>query len=75
MKSKLAENGIEVNFSKEFVDYLAEKGYDPAYGARPIKRILQRELVNRLATEILKGTISKESKINVDIKGGELTIS
>ena len=75
VKSKLAENGIEVNFSKEFVDYLAEKGYDPAYGARPIKRILQRELVNRLATEILKGTISKESKINVDIKGGELTIS
>ena len=75
VKSKLTENGIEVNFSKEFVDYLAEKGYDPAYGARPIKRILQRELVNRLATEILKGTISKESKINVDIKGGELTIS
>lgn len=75
VKSKLAENGIEVNFSKEFVDYLAEKGYDPAYGARPIKRILQRELVNRLATEILKGNISKESKINVDIKGGELTIS
>lgn len=75
VKSKLAENGIVVNFSKEFVDYLAEKGYDPAYGARPIKRILQRELVNRLATEILKGTISKESKINVDIKGGELTIS
>lgn len=75
VKSKLAENGIEVNFSKEFVDYLAEKGYDPAYGARPIKRILQRELVNRLATEILKGTISKESKINVDIRGGELTIS
>lgn len=75
VKSKLAENGIEVNFSKEFVDYLAERGYDPAYGARPIKRILQRELVNRLATEILKGTISKESKINVDIKGGELTIS
>lgn len=75
VESKLAENGIEVNFSKEFVNYLAEKGYDPAYGARPIKRILQRELVNRLATEILKGTISKESKINVDIKGGELTIS
>jgi ATP-dependent Clp protease ATP-binding subunit ClpB len=75
VKSKLAENGVDVSFSKDFVDYLAQKGYDPAYGARPIKRILQRELVNRLATEILKGTISKESKINVDIRGGELVIS
>ena len=75
VKGKLAENGVNISFSKEFVDYLAEKGFDPAYGARPIKRLLQRELVNRLATEMLKGTISKDADINVDFKGGELVIS
>ena len=75
VKGKLAENGVNISFSKEFVDYLAEKGFDPAYGARPIKRLLQRELVNRLATEMLKGTISKDASINVDFKGGELVIS
>ena len=74
VKSKLSENGVEISFTTNFVDYLAEKGFDPAYGARPIKRLLQRELINRLATEMLKGTISKEDKITVDIHNGDLII-
>ena len=46
LKKKMEEHGIRIDFSQKFIDYMSEKGYDPAYGARPIKRILQRELVN-----------------------------
>ncbi len=74
VKEKMKENGIEITFTSEFVNYLAEKGFDPAYGARPIKRILQRELVNLLATSILNGDITKESSVSVGIHDGEIVI-
>ena len=52
-------------------EWLTENGYDPEYGARPVKRLIQRELVNQLAKEILEGKIRKDSKIVVDCKDGE----
>ncbi len=74
LKKKLAEDGVEISFTKEFEDYMARKGYDPAYGARPIKRLVQRELVNQLATEILKGTISRDSVVVVDAEGDRVVM-
>ena len=49
----------------ELQDYMTEKGYEPAYGARPIKRLMQKELVNLLAKEILDGKVHRESVIEV----------
>jgi len=51
-----------------------EHGYDPAYGARPVKRVMQRELVNLLAKSILDGTVHKDSVITVDAAGGEVVV-
>ncbi len=69
LRRRLAEDGVSVKFTKAFEDYMTEQGYDPAYGARPVKRVMQRELVNQLAKAILDGTVHKESVIEVDAAG------
>lgn len=66
VKSKLAQMGVTLEFTDYALTYLAHKGYDPAYGARPVKRILQRELVNELAKSLLQGSINKEKPVIVD---------
>ena len=75
LKKKLSENGVSVTFTKEFVDYMSTKGYEPAYGARPIKRLMQRELVNLLAKSILDGHVHRDSVIEVDVRDGQITVS
>jgi ATP-dependent Clp protease ATP-binding subunit ClpB len=60
---------IYISYTAEAVEYLASRGYDPAYGARPIKRLLQKELINELATRLISGDISKNSNIKVDSDG------
>ena len=75
LKKKLAENGVSVSFSKEFEDYMTTKGYEPAYGARPIKRLMQRELVNLLAKAILDGTVHRDSDIEVSVRDGQITVA
>ena len=62
----LEENSMRLKVSDKAIDWLAEKGFDPLFGARPIKRTLQRYLVNELSKEILAGTISRDSVIHVD---------
>ena len=74
LQSKLSEDGIELTFTPAFEDYMTEKGYDPAYGARPVKRLMQRELVNQLATAILAGTVRKDSTITVDVAGEQVVL-
>jgi len=74
LRRKLAENEITVTYTDAFVEYMSEKGYEPAYGARPIRRILQRELVNMLAASLISGAISKERPVTVDVRGGEIVI-
>ena len=54
---------------------MVEEGYSPEYGARPVKRLIQRELVNKLASEILQGSIRKDSKITADAKDGKVILS
>ena len=74
LQSKLSEDGVSISFTKEFEDYMVQKGYDPAYGARPVKRIMQRELVNQLAKAILEGRVHKESVIEIDAVGDEVVM-
>ena len=75
LQERLAENGVSVSFSSEFEDYMSTKGYEPAYGARPIKRLMQKELVNLLAKNILDGHVQRDSDILVDIRDGQIFIT
>ena len=74
IKEMLEEKGVSLDFTERALDYLAGKGYDIAYGARPIKRLLQKELVNELAKEMIKGDISKEREVVIDAREGRLVI-
>ncbi len=74
LQDKLSEEGVTVSFTKAFEDYMVTGGYDPAYGARPIKRLMQRELVNQLAKAILAGTVHKDSTIEVDAATGQIVL-
>ena len=74
LRRKLSENGVTLEFTPAFEDYMVEHGYDPSYGARPIKRLMQRELVNLLAKNILDGTVHKNSAVTVDAAGGEVVV-
>lgn len=74
LQSKLSENGVTITFTKDFEDYMSTKGYEPAYGARPIKRLMQKELVNLLAKSILDGTVRRDSTITVDVKDGQIIV-
>jgi len=74
LSRRLADNGITLEFTPAFEDYMVEHGYDPAYGARPVKRLMQRELTNLLAQKILEGSIRKDSVVKVDASGGEVIL-
>ncbi len=65
IKEKLMEQGIVFTAKEEALDWLAQLGYDPQYGARPLKRVLQRKILNELSKEILSGTIKKDSEIEL----------
>ena len=74
LKRKLEGENVELSFTKAFEDDMTENGYDPEYGARPVKRLIQRELVNRLAREILEGRIHKDCAIVVDSRDGQTVL-
>ncbi|HRI80275.1 MAG TPA: AAA family ATPase, partial [Cyclobacteriaceae bacterium] len=68
IQHRLAESGLHIEVSKEAVDRLAKLGYDPQFGARPLKRVLQREILNELSKQILAGKVSKDSVIQIGLK-------
>ena len=74
LQEKLSENGVTVEFTQDFEDYMSTKGYEPAYGARPIKRLMQKELINLLAKAILDGHVNRDSAIKVTVKDGQIVI-
>ena len=74
LRKKLADSNVDIRFTPAFEDLMVEKGYDPVYGARPVKRVMQRELVNLLAKSILDGSVRKDSAITVDAAGGEIVL-
>jgi ATP-dependent Clp protease ATP-binding subunit ClpB len=68
----LAQQHITLDATPEAIAYLAQKGYDPQFGARPVKRVIQREVLNQLSKEILSGSITAESIILLDAFDGKL---
>ena len=74
LRKKLEEDNVVLSFTRAFEDDMVENGYDPVYGARPVKRLIQRELVNKLAREILEGKIHKDSAISVDVRDGQTVL-
>ena len=71
----LEQNDIHLSVSDAAVDWLATRGYDPMFGARPVKRTLQRYLINELSKEILGGAIDRQSQIRVDVAHDALTFT
>ena len=74
LRKKLENENVELSYTRAFEDDMVENGYDPVYGARPVKRLIQRELVNKLAREILEGKIRKDSRIEVDCIDGRTVL-
>jgi len=67
LRKLVAESGIQLNFSDYALEFLAEQGFDPQYGARPLKRLIQKEIVNTLSRRILAGDIDKSILVLVDV--------
>jgi ATP-dependent Clp protease ATP-binding subunit ClpB len=70
LKSLVAENGMHIDFTDYLVEYLSEQGFDMQFGARPLKRLIQKLVVNELSKQILSGTIDKSKKVLIDIFDG-----
>jgi ATP-dependent Clp protease ATP-binding subunit ClpB len=66
----VGESGIELSFTPYAIDFLAEHGYDPQFGARPLKRLIQKEIINQLSKRILAGDIDKSRPVMVDVFDG-----
>ncbi len=75
LQNKLGENGVTVEFTEGFEDYMSTRGYEPAYGARPIKRLMQKELINLLAKSILDGHVRRDSTILVDVQDSQIVVT
>jgi len=71
LRKQLAEKDLSLDVSDAALDAIAVAGYDPTFGARPLKRVIQQQIQNPLATEILKGTFSEGTTIRVDYRDGE----
>jgi len=67
LQQQLADMGIQLTASDEALDWLAQLGYDPQYGARPLKRVIQKHILNELSKEILAGKIDKDAKVKLDM--------
>ena len=72
VRSMLADQHIEIDATEEAVQYLADKGFDPQYGARPIKRVIQKEVLNKLSKELLRGSLRTDGVVLIDSFENEL---
>jgi ATP-dependent Clp protease ATP-binding subunit ClpB len=75
LRRRLAERDIELMLDETAVDRLAEAGFDPVYGARPLKRAIQQQLENPLAQRILRGEFGPGSRVRVTVQSGELAFA
>jgi len=71
---RLKEQDIDLELTDAAIEKIASEGYDPEYGARPLRRALQKHIEDRLSEELLKGTIAKGQKVIVDVKDGEFVV-
>lgn len=75
VKKRIADRDINLEWNDELVKYLADKGYDPVFGARPLKRLIQNEVLNELSKEILQGKLQAGDKVTIGYKNGKVTFS
>jgi ATP-dependent Clp protease ATP-binding subunit ClpA len=71
LQNRLLDRKIRLKLTDRCLDKLAEDGFDPQFGARPLKRVIQRDLENRLALEILENKINENSEVKADYDGNE----
>ena len=71
---RVAERGVHVTLTDGARELLANMGYDPTYGARPLRRVIQKQLIDRLALALLAGEIRSGESVNVDVEDGELAL-
>ena len=74
LRARLAERHIDLRLSDDAIDYLATEGYDPQFGARPLKRVIQKEVENRVAHALLEGTVRDGDTIDLDMQDGKLVL-
>ena len=67
LKKLVAQNGIQLEFSDYLLEFLADQGFDPQFGARPLKRLIQKEIVNQLSKRILQGDLDRSKPVLVDV--------
>ena len=72
LSERLADRQIELNFTDEAISFIAESGYDQVYGARPLKRYITHNVETKLARALIAGGIREKTKVNIDVKAGEL---
>jgi ATP-dependent Clp protease ATP-binding subunit ClpB len=75
LEARLADQDIEITITDQALDALVDEGYDPVYGARPLKRVIQKRLENTLASRLLAGEFATGDVIRVDFTEGEFTFS
>ncbi len=75
VQKMLAANGVTLEVTKPALELLAEDGYDPEFGARPVKRTIQRMVLNQLSKDILSQKVNRETPIRIDRKGDELVFT
>jgi ATP-dependent Clp protease ATP-binding subunit ClpB len=75
LSDRLAGRRIHLSVTDDALDLLAERGFDPVYGARPLKRVIQKDLADPIATAILEGRFGENDSIKVSVSGNELEIS
>lgn len=74
LTKRLGDQGIEFHLTESALEKIAEVGYDPEYGARPLRRALQREVEDRLSEAMLSGSIAKGSKVSLDVQDGDFVV-
>ena len=72
IQQRLAEAGIQLEVTSEVLDYLGEAGFDPHFGARPLKRVLQRVILNELSKDILSGRVTKDTVVEAVLENGAM---
>ncbi|MEH0158639.1 ATP-dependent chaperone ClpB [Limibacter armeniacum] len=72
IRKRMAHNGLHLEATDKALNYLAEVGYDPQFGARPLKRVIQRYLLNNLSKSILKGDVSNEGTVLIDVEDNKI---
>jgi ATP-dependent Clp protease ATP-binding subunit ClpB len=73
VQKMLEKNGVHIDVTAKAVDYIAKVGFDPQFGARPIKRVIQKQVLNELSKIILEDKVNRDSVIVIDAANGSLT--